>query len=132
MLQGEQPGNNRNMMIAVVLSLGIIFLFEMFVATPAREEAQRAQEAQEQAAATAPVEATEPALAPAEVILSQTAASRVAIDTPSLDGTLNLTGARFDDLNLRRYRQTIEDDSPEVTLLTPRGSYHSLDALFGW
>jgi YidC/Oxa1 family membrane protein insertase len=132
MLQGDQQGNNRNMMIAVVLSLGIIFLFEMFVATPAREEAQREQAAREQAAATAPLTESEPALAPAADILAQTAMNRVAIDTPSLDGTLNLTGARFDDMNLRRYRQTIEEDSPEVNLLSPRGSEHSLDALFGW
>jgi len=132
MLQSDQQGNNRNMMIAVVLSLGIIFLFEMFVATPAREEAQRERAALEETAATAPPPAVEPSLLPAATILAQTAANRVPIDTPSLDGTLNLTGARFDDLNLRRYRQTIEPDSPEVNLLSPRGSEHSLDAVFGW
>lgn len=132
MLQSDQQGNNRNMMIAVVLSLGIIFLFEMFVATPAREEAQNERAALEEAAATAPEAEAEASLLPAAAILAQTAARRVPIDTPSLDGTLNLTGARFDDLNLRRYRQTIAPDSPEVNLLSPRGSSHSLDAVFGW
>jgi YidC/Oxa1 family membrane protein insertase len=133
MLQGDQKDQNRNMMIAVGLSLAVIFLFDIFIAGPARERAEAERAVQEQIEATqTPETAPEPALRPAETILAESAAGRVAIDTPSLDGTLNLTGARFDDLNLRRYRETLDEGAPEVNLLSPRGSTHSLDAVFGW
>jgi YidC/Oxa1 family membrane protein insertase len=42
--------------------------------------------------------------------------------TPELHGSINLKGARFDDLNLARYRQTIDANAPEITLLSPSGS----------
>ncbi len=132
MVQGDQQGQNRNMIIAVALSLAVIFLFDLFIAGPAREQAQAEQAAREQIEATqTPETAPEPALRPAETIVAETAAARVVIDTPSLDGTLNLTGARFDDLNLRRYRRELNGEV-EVSLLAPRGSPHSLDAVFGW
>src|SRR5690606_20366846 len=44
---------------------------------------------------------------------------RVAIDTPSLHGSINLVGARFDDLRLKHYRETVDPDSPEIELLNP-------------
>jgi YidC/Oxa1 family membrane protein insertase len=132
MLQSDQTGQNRNMIIAVALSLAVIFLFDIFIAGPARERAEAERAAQEQIEATqTPETAPEPALRPAETIVAESAAARVTIDTPSLDGTLNLTGARFDDLNLRRYRRVLNGEE-EVSLLAPRGSTHSLDAVFGW
>ncbi len=48
-------------------------------------------------------------------------APRVAIDTPSLAGSINLRGARLDDLRLKHYRQTIKADSPTINLLNPSG-----------
>ena len=45
--------------------------------------------------------------------------ARVAIDTPSVDGSLLLKGARFDDLQLKNYRETIDPKSPEIVLFSP-------------
>jgi YidC/Oxa1 family membrane protein insertase len=39
---------------------------------------------------------------------------RVRIDTPSLQGSINLKGAQIDDLTLVRQRQTIAKNSPPV------------------
>ncbi len=47
------------------------------------------------------------------------AGGRVRIDTPSLTGSINLTGARIDDLLLKDYRVTVEKDSPIIDLLNP-------------
>src|SRR5215210_4585048 len=57
---------------------------------------------------------------------------RLVIDTPSLKGSINLKGARFDDLVLVRQLQTIAKDSPPVRLLSPAGAPGAYFAGFGW
>jgi YidC/Oxa1 family membrane protein insertase len=57
---------------------------------------------------------------------------RVRIETPSLQGSLNLKGAQIDDLVLLRQRQTIAKDSPPVRLLSPLGAPGAYVASFGW
>jgi YidC/Oxa1 family membrane protein insertase len=58
--------------------------------------------------------------------------TRVAIRTPSLQGSINLTGARIDDLVLVRERETIDANSPAVRLLSPGGAPGAYFASFGW
>lgn len=60
------------------------------------------------------------------------ATPRVVVDTPRLSGSINLVGARLDDLQLKDYRQTIEKDSPLVRLLAPSGTAEAEFVGFGW
>jgi YidC/Oxa1 family membrane protein insertase len=64
------------------------------------------------------------------VVLTET--PRVRIQTPSLQGSINLNGARFDDLVLVSQRETIAKNSPPVRLLSPAGTKDSYFAQFGW
>ncbi|MGQ7793983.1 membrane protein insertase YidC [Faunimonas sp. B44] len=57
---------------------------------------------------------------------------RVRIDTPSLAGSINLVGGRLDDLLLKKYRVTVDRNSPNVELLSPVGTEHPYYAEFGW
>jgi len=57
---------------------------------------------------------------------------RVEIRTPRLAGTINLKGARLDDLVLLTHRETIAKNSPPVRLLSPGGSADAYFAAFGW
>jgi YidC/Oxa1 family membrane protein insertase len=57
---------------------------------------------------------------------------RVRIQTPSLQGSINLKGAQIDDLVLVRQRQTIANDSAPVRLLSPLGAPGAYIASFGW
>ena len=57
---------------------------------------------------------------------------RIAISSPMLRGSIALTGARFDDLTLTRYKETLSPDSPDVTLLSPAGSTEAYFAQIGW
>ena len=50
------------------------------------------------------------------------ASERVRLETDSLIGSINLTGARIDDLALKKYKETIKRGSASVTLLSPAGS----------
>src|SRR5207253_2186092 len=57
---------------------------------------------------------------------------RVRIETPSLEGSLNLKGAQVDDLVMVRERETIKKDSPPVRLFSPLGTPGAYVASFGW
>ena len=57
---------------------------------------------------------------------------RVAIVTPRLGGSINLKGARIDDLVLKGYKETIQPGSPDVRLLAPSGALGAYFAGFGW
>ncbi|MDQ2636534.1 MAG: membrane protein insertase YidC, partial [Actinomycetota bacterium] len=147
---------NRNMILAIVLSMVVIFGWQFLVAGPQLERAQRqAQIAAEQAAAanpgiatttttttsaapatgTTPTEAVPAGSVPtsfADRASAIAATSRISIDTPALVGSINLRGARLDDLQLKKYRETIAEDSPIITLLTPSGAPNAYYIEQGW
>jgi YidC/Oxa1 family membrane protein insertase len=60
------------------------------------------------------------------------ASPRVAIDTPRLQGSINLKGARIDDLLLLDHRETVAKGAPPVRLLSPSGAAEAYFAQFGW
>jgi YidC/Oxa1 family membrane protein insertase len=125
---------NRNYYIAIVLSVLIVFVWQFFYMGPKMEREQKAQQAQ-QAQLAKEKKTEKPAIVDAngqpvpgtegqnvtvvtrEQALSE--AKRVTIDTPALSGSINLTGARFDDLRLKKYRETVDKNSPIITLLNP-------------
>ena len=57
---------------------------------------------------------------------------RVMIDTPALYGSINLRGARLDDLELKRHRETISATSPPIRLLSPAGAPEAYFIQLGW
>ena len=128
--------DNRNMLLAVVLSalvlIGWSLLSEQFLPT-AGPQTQRVEDGKVR---PAPQPQADPAAdAPAairarEVVLAET--PRVRIETPRLKGSINLKGARFDDLVLVRERETIDQDSPPVRLFSPAGARSSYFAQYGW
>src|SRR3546814_11873182 len=48
--------------------------------------------------------------------------ARLRIDAPRIEGSINLVGARIDDIELRDYRETIDKDSGPVQLFHPPGT----------
>jgi len=57
---------------------------------------------------------------------------RIKITSPTLTGSMALTGARIDDLSLKKYRETLDPKSPLVELFQPVGTEHPYYAEFGW
>lgn len=70
------------------------------------------------------------ALRDRQIVLAET--PRVAIETPKLRGSINLKGARIDDLVLSQYAETVAKDSPPIRLLSPGGAKEAYFAQFGW
>ena len=130
--------DNRNMLTAIVLSalvlIGWSFLAPRFLptATPPTTHIVDGEPLPQPTASPGGSPAT-PAVAAtksrAEVLGST---PRVKITTPSLTGSLNLKGARIDDLLLVRQRETIDPASAPVRLFSPQGAPHSYFASFGW
>jgi YidC/Oxa1 family membrane protein insertase len=58
--------------------------------------------------------------------------SRVLIETPKLKGSINLVGARIDDLLLLKHRTELAKTSPPVRLFAPSGTKKAYFARFGW
>ena len=135
--------NNRNFLITIALSVLILTGWQILYMNPrieSQREAARIETERQEAANPAPANPATPGTpdipsapgqagipggggAPAgqsraEVLAST---SRVAIDTPKLSGSINLAGARIDDLVLKDYRVTVKDDSPNIELLNPSG-----------
>ncbi|PLX37938.1 MAG: membrane protein insertase YidC [Hyphomicrobiales bacterium] len=154
--------DNRNFILAIVLSLVILIGWQYFVLGPKMEserklaETQSGQTTEQTAAGTgAPAAPATPGAAtsvpapqgasgaaapiagqPAATAMTREAAlatsRRIAIDTPRLSGSINLTGGRVDDLVLKDYRETVKDDSPNITLFSPDGGPNPYYADFGW
>ena len=57
---------------------------------------------------------------------------RLKIDAPRVQGSINLAGARLDDLVLRDYHEQVERSSPLVRLLEPRVDPQPYYVQFGW
>ncbi len=76
-----------------------------------------------------------------ETILSDTIKSknevinltdRVIIETPKLSGSINLKGAILDDLILLDYKESLEANSKNITLLAPDGTANPYYVETGW
>jgi YidC/Oxa1 family membrane protein insertase len=130
--------NNRNYIVAIALSVAILFGWQYFYMNPKMEAQRQAEQAQqvvneakapETAAKTVAPASTKvdgnipPAAGNAATEVSREkaieATSRVQIDTPDLKGSINLKGARFDDLELKKYHDTVDKSSPIIQLLNP-------------
>lgn len=57
---------------------------------------------------------------------------RILVDTPKLKGSINLEGARIDDLVLPTHLQQLAKNSPPVRLFSPSGTSKAYFARFGW
>ena len=140
--------NNRNIILAIVLSALVLIGWQFFIAGPQMERArQQAELAAQQQQGQVPADtslaapggigtAGAPAAAAPGTFATREAAidasPRVAIDTPALAGSINLTGGRIDDLRLKQYRETVEPNSPIITLLSPAGAPGGYFTEQGW
>ncbi|HEY6335745.1 MAG TPA: membrane protein insertase YidC [Alphaproteobacteria bacterium] len=137
----------RNLIAAILLSVAIVLGFQFLVQKPRVEQQQAArQQAMSQNApplATPQAPGAPTAPTPQATTAPPTGAApnradilrdspRVTIDTPRVQGSIALKGARFDDLTLVQYRETIDPNSPQITLLTPAGMPDAYFADTGW
>jgi YidC/Oxa1 family membrane protein insertase len=129
--------DNRNLIVAFALSALVLLGWNYFVARPQMqaEHARQVYAQKENTHAVARPTHAAPVMGPGSLSRAQALAvsgARIHVDTPTLDGTLRLSGARFDDLRLKRYRETIDPKSPEIVLFSPERTRYPYYAVFGF
>jgi YidC/Oxa1 family membrane protein insertase len=146
--------DNRNTILAVILSGLVLIAWQYFYNVPQMEK-QRAQSQlqsemvkpapQATPGSSTPQSGTAPApsanapaanqpasAAPVSRDAAIAAAPRVKIETPRLSGSLSLKGSRIDDLSLVQFRDTVDPLSPAIVLYSPSGTAEPYYAEFGW
>ena len=124
---------NRNFILAIVLTMVILFGWEYFYGAPMREEAEQATTEQAVNAMAAGVPEMSAATVEAggipgmaSPVVKEMATNRnevisgrqnIAITGGRVAGTINLKGLRFDDLTLTDYREEVDPSSPQIILL---------------
>jgi YidC/Oxa1 family membrane protein insertase len=149
--------DNRNTILAVILSGFVLIAWQYFYNVPQMEKQRAQSQTQAELAkptpqatpgsttpgSTAPQAGSTPATpgstnqpAQAAPVVSRdtaiAATPRVKIDTPRLVGSISLKGARIDDLALVKFRETVDPTSPAVVLYSPSNTASPYYAEFGW
>lgn len=131
--------DNNRLILAVALSVAILLGFELLMPKQNRQvlHQQAAQTTQATPAPDAPrpqidaaTAGTQPVAVPAP--LERTADMRLPIEAPRVKGSIELTGARLDDLVLRDYHETVQASSPQVRVLEPARDPQPNLVQLGW
>ncbi len=144
--------DNRNTILAVILSGFVLIAWQYFYNVPQMEKQRAQTQTQTELAKSSPQttpgsttptpgstpSATTPANQPgaAAPVISRDAAiaasPRIKIETPRVTGSIALKGARIDDLALVQFRDTVDPKSPAIVLFSPSGTAQPYYAEFGW
>ena len=145
--------DQRNLILAIVLSLSILLAFEFFYNSPRLQREAARQQAIEQSLPQTGSETGTPSAGHAPSVRPQSGSApgirpqvstgelrakqleqsqRITIESPKLTGTLALTGGQLDDILLRNYRDQVEAGSANITMLSPVGAPHPYYVKLGW
>jgi YidC/Oxa1 family membrane protein insertase len=136
--------NQRNLILAVLLSIVVLFGFDLVVSKyyPTPKPTEQAQKAAPAAADNRPAikrtreggltDPAEEAEEARDLAAALRTPGRVRIDAPEVAGSINPVGARIDDIELKTHRQTVDKNSGPVRLFSPAGTPAQQFAQFGW
>jgi YidC/Oxa1 family membrane protein insertase len=126
---------NRNLILFILGAFAVFGGYQYFYEKP-RLEALEKQRQEQAVPATAEPTNPQPDVVPVSTTLPRTEAikadPRIAIETPSVKGSINLKGGRIDDIQLIKFQETTAQDSPPVTLFSPAHTHDTYYAEFGW
>ena len=136
---------NRNLIMAVALSMIVLLGWQIFVIQPEMEKEAAEQEriaaemAQSAAIANDSGQPSASAASGTPAIINNTAlakavdtAKRIVIDAPLVRGSFSVRGARLDDVILTSYNETLDENSENIHFLKKTSSNTPFFAEFGW
>ena len=145
--------DTRNLFLAIALSVLVMAGWQYFYAGPMSQRQHQAQSrrrprrtsrrrrpnsrrrprSRSRRASPRPAAHSAPGVVATETVAEALEANpRVAIDTPSLEGSIDLKGGKLDDLLLKNYHETIDKTSPLVRLFSPSGAPDAYWATAGY
>ncbi len=129
----DDQNQNKNLLLATALSFVVILAWFFFFPPPEPVvDPAAATLTTPDGTAVTPSDATTTTAAATEAAAPVPDAPRLTIDTPRLAGSISMLGGRIDDLSLKSYRETLDEGSPLVRLLSPVGEPNAYYALYGW
>lgn len=130
------PQDKRNMVLFVAISVGLFFLYDLFVQKPYAErveaaatQAKKQQEMMADVTIPGTNKVADYALKKHDDVINENA--RLPFKNAHMTGSISLKGGRVDDLMLSDYFETKERED-NVTVLSPSGTITPLYAEFGW
>ena len=134
---------SRNLILAIILSVGVLFIWSFFFEAPEQEmlngeiESGDVSEVNSNELNMEAIDEIERSLGIAEndnIGLDEalSADKRVKIETDSIIGSINLKGLRIDDIVLKKYNETQEEFSEKIRVLQPIDTYDGYEVTFGW
>ena len=122
----------KNLFLAIGISIVIIVFFQVLFPT---QPIERTQDLDKEILAPATsIDGNKASnlevIKPKEEVLTKS--ERITIENPSLTGSINLTGAVLDNLNLSKYKISLEENSNNIELLLPDGTSNPYYIEFGW
>ena len=133
----------RNLILAIVLSVGVLLLWTVFIEAP-RQQINPSIESGQQDSIGEIAELETEELNQIEEDLgikkqsfetlqnSLQSSARVNIDTQSLVGSINLKGLKIDDIVLKKYQETLDENSSNIRVLSPLSTENGYEVSFGW
>ena len=133
----------RNLILAIVLSVGVLLLWTVFIEAP-RQQINQSIESGQQDSIGEIAELETEELNQIEEDLgikkqsfetlqnSLQSSARVNIDTQSLEGSINLKGLKIDDIVLKKYQETLDENSSNIRVLSPLSTENGYEVSFGW
>ena len=134
---------SRNLILAIILSVGVLFIWSFFFEAPEQAmldgeiESGDVSEVNSNELDMEAIDEIERSLGIAEndnIGLDEAlrADKRVKIETDSIIGSINLKGLRIDDIVLKKYNETQEEFSEKIRVLQPIDTYDGYEVTFGW
>ncbi|MEM6652820.1 MAG: membrane protein insertase YidC, partial [Pseudomonadota bacterium] len=129
---GMDPQDQRNFIIAMALMIVFVFGYQAFVLEPQTKRANEQRAAAQAEQGIEPIGIAEPleeVIKTVDEALTET--TRVTFDATRVDGSINLTGAVIDDLNLKDHYRTVEK-TEELRLLRPANAPSGYTVGWNW
>jgi len=133
----------RNLILAIVLSVGVLLLWTVFIEAPRQQINQSVDSGQQDSIGEiAELETEELNQIEEDLGIkkqsfetlenSLQSSTRVNIDTQSLEGSINLKGLKIDDIVLTKYQETLDENSSNIRVLSPLSTENGYEISFGW
>ena len=129
---------NKNVLLAVILSTAILIGWSFYFENPEEAQRKRAEiqgKTETQTSAQKPEAPQSSKINPAKSISRNEAlkeSDRVLIENKNLSGSISLRGALIDDIILKNYRETLDANSKPIVLLSPKKYEQGYFVESGW
>ena len=122
--------NQKNLFLAIIISMAIIFGFQLLVPQPERAPVSEDQTSEQSLVDLSLQGSSSGKIIDRSEVINNS--GRVSFNNSKIKGSINLSGALIDDLILMEFQETLDPTSQLIEFLNPLGSENSYYIDTGW